>query len=86
MALDSSALLKLLEALEAADVDDRIRTAPPRRSREGPAEDAAQGGVGDQQVVERAGQDLLGGDTGSPDWAANRHGPAAVGELQPLGG
>ena len=27
MALDQSALLELLEALKAADVDDRIRTA-----------------------------------------------------------
>jgi putative transposase len=28
MALDQSALLELLEALELADVDDRIRAAP----------------------------------------------------------
>ena len=33
MALDQSALLEVLEAMKAADVDDRIRTAARRSTR-----------------------------------------------------
>ena len=45
MALDRSALLKLLEALKAADVDDRIRTAT----------EALQGGTGRGRCAGRCG-------------------------------